>query len=59
MGMDASHGLHKLCGFPHGGQILEMMAFSKVFHVCQALLRGLIFPKSYKTYLDPFSWVFP
>jgi hypothetical protein len=43
VGMDASQE------FSHGGQFLEiMMAFSKVFQVCQALLRGLIVQKSYK-----------
>jgi hypothetical protein len=62
MGMDTSHGLHKLCGLPHGGQILKMMAFSKVFQVFQALLRGLIFEKSYKKFVDPlicFSLCYP
>jgi hypothetical protein len=28
MGKDGKHGLHKVCGFPHEGRILEMHAFS-------------------------------
>jgi hypothetical protein len=51
MGIDASHILHKLCGFHHGGQILEVVAFSKVFQVCQAFIRNLSVQKSCKNYI--------
>jgi hypothetical protein len=58
MGMDASRGLHKLCRFPHGGQLVEMMAFSQVFQVCQALLRDLTVQKSYKNRWIPLAGCF-
>jgi hypothetical protein len=32
----------------HDGPILEIKVSSKIFHVYQALLSGLIVPKSYK-----------
>jgi hypothetical protein len=38
MVVDASPGLHKLCGFLRDGPILEIKVSSKIFHVCQTPL---------------------
>jgi hypothetical protein len=59
MMMDTYHGLQNMCGFSRDGSFLEIKVSSKIFHVYQAPLSGLIiFRKSYKKYEDSFSQMY-